>query len=204
MHQATIYVDPTGPAPVGFSQAAGMPGDIRFQFKTQTNLAYPGIADMFPQLVLRPFTTHNIFAYDIVINDPTGAAGIATVPGPVMNDRFSIEVYERNSLGQPQRMLAVGRVDLTGSGYYASGPLGPASYPQGPQGIAGPQGPRGVQGEQGIEGERGSRWYSGAGPPASFTIPDDRVDGDMWLDETNGDVWRWNGTAQTWSAFKGV
>jgi len=204
MHQAVIYIDPVGAAPIGFAQAAGMPGDIRFDFKTQGNLAYPNVVELHPQLVLRPFTQPYIHAYDIVINDPTGASGIATVPGPVMNDRFSIEVYERNSIGQPQRMLAVGRVDLTGYGYYASGPLGPASYPQGPQGIAGPQGPRGVQGEQGIEGERGSRWYSGAGPPASFTIPDDRVDGDMWLDESNGDVWRWNATAQTWSAFKGV
>ena len=34
-----------------------------------------------------------------------------------MNDRFSVEVYSRNSIGQPQRMLAVGRVDLTGYAY---------------------------------------------------------------------------------------
>ena len=89
MHQAVVYIDPVGAAPIGFAQAAGMPGDIRFDFKTQSNLAYPNIASLYPQLVLRPFTRPDIHAYDIVINDPTGASGIATVPGPVMNDRFN-------------------------------------------------------------------------------------------------------------------
>ena len=53
MHYATIYIDPKGAAPIGFAQAAGMPGDIRFDFKTQGNFAYPNIASMYPQLVLR-------------------------------------------------------------------------------------------------------------------------------------------------------
>ena len=140
MHQAVIYIDPVGAAPVGFAQAAGMPGDIRFDFKTQGNLAYPDVASLYPQLVLRPFTRPDVHAYDIEINDPTGASGIATVPGVVMNDRFNVEVYARNSIGQPQRMLACGRVDLNGYGYVSSGPLGPASYPTGPEGPAGPAG----------------------------------------------------------------
>src|SRR6187431_3564660 len=109
MHQAVIYINPVGPAPIGFAQAAGMPGDIRFDFKTQGNLAYPGIADLYPQLVLRPFTDWGVKSYDIVINDPTGASGIATVPGVEMNDRFTIEVYSRTDQGQPLRMLAQGR-----------------------------------------------------------------------------------------------
>jgi hypothetical protein len=202
MHHAVIHIDPVGPVPVGFAQAAGMPGDIRFDFKTQGNLAYPNVASLYPQLVLRPFTSRALYAYDIVINDPTGASGIATVPGTVMNDRFAIEVYERNAQGQPQRMLAVGRADLTGQGYFVSGPLGPASYPQGPEGPMGPMGPQGLQGDTGDPGVRGSRWYTGAGPPV--TVPDDRMDGDMWLDESSGDVWRWSDAAQGWSAFKGV
>ena len=139
MHQAVIYIDPVGPAPVGFAQAAGMPGDIRFDFKTQGNLAYPNIVDLFPQLVLRPFTQSGAHACDIVINDPTGASGIATVPGSVMNDRFHAEVYSRNSIGQPQRMLASGRIDLNGYAYTQSGPLGPFSYSIGPTGPAGPR-----------------------------------------------------------------
>ena len=197
MHQAVIYIDPTGPAPVGFSQAAGMPGDIRFDFKTQGNLAYPDVASLYPQLVLRPFTRPEIHAYDIEINDPTGASGIATVPGVVMNDRFSIEVYSRNSTGHPQRMLACGRADLTGYAYVNTGPLGPASYPTGPSGPAGLTGATGAPGPAGDAGVRGSRWYTGAGDPVA--VPDERVVGDMWLDETSGDVWRWDGT--TWLGY---
>lgn len=198
MHQATIHIDPTGAAPIGFTQAAGMPGDVKFDFKTQGNLAYPNIVDLFPQMVLRPFTRFDVHAYDIVINDPTGASGIATVPGSVMNDRFSVEVYSRNSIGQPQRMLAVGKVDLTGHAYQSSGPLSPASYSTGPEGPAGAIGPPGLQGDPGV---RGSRWYTGAGSPV--TVPDARVDGDMYLDETTGDVWRWDAGTAMWMAFKG-
>lgn len=196
MHFATVYIDPKGVAPVGFAQAAGLPGDIKFDFKTQGNIAYPGIVDLYPQLVLKPFTQPMMFAYDIVINDPTGSSGIATIPGNVINERCNVEVYTRNMLGQPQRMIAAGRVDLSGNAYIASGPLGPASYPQGP---AGPTGPQGATGATGV---RGSRWYTGLGPP--LTSPVDGVDGDMYLDESNGDVWRWSDTSRAWSRFRGV
>ena len=191
MHQAVIYIDPVGAAPIGFAQAAGMPGDIRFDFKTQGNLAYPNVVELHPQLVLRPFTQPYIHAYDIVINDPTGASGIATVPGPVMNDRFNVEVYSRTALGNPTRMLACGRVDMTGWAYMQSGPFGPATVPEGPPGPAGAPGAPGAPGDPGM---RGSRWYTGAGAPDD-TIPDERVIGDMYLDETTADVWRWDGGA---------
>ena len=144
MHHATIYIDPVGATPVGFSQAAGMPGDIRFDFKTQGNLAYPNIAALHPQLVLRPFTSLQAHAYDIEINDPTGASGIATIPGSAMNDLFHVEVYTRNDIGQPQRMIAVGRVDLTGYAYQTVGPLSPATYSQGPEGPPGAAGAAGA------------------------------------------------------------
>jgi hypothetical protein len=204
MHQTTIYVDPTGAAPMGFAQAAGMPGDVKFDFKTQSNLAYPGIADLYPQMVLKPFTLSTFYAYDIEINDPVGASGIATIPGGIINDRYGVEVYTRNAAGQPQRMLACGRIDLTGSAYMTTGPLGPAAYPQGSIGPPGPTGPAGAAGAPGAPGDpgmRGSRWYTAAGPPVGV-IPDERVPGDMYLDESNGDVWRWDGVA--WVAFRGV
>lgn len=92
MHHATIHIQPVGAAPIGFAQASGMPGDIRVNFRTQGNLAYPNIAALYPQLVLRPFTKHGAYAYDIAIDDPTGASGLAVIPGAVMNDRFSVEV----------------------------------------------------------------------------------------------------------------
>jgi hypothetical protein len=195
MHYATIHIDPTGPSPVGFTQAAGMPGDIRFNFKTPGNLAYSEIAYLYPQLVLRPFTQPYVHAYDIEIDDPTGASGLATVPGVVMNDRFGVEVYTRTALGAPMEMIASGRIDLTGYGYRSSGPLGPASYPTGPSGPAGPAGATGEQGPTGEQGLRGSRWYTGAGAPSVSVPPGERVEGDMYLDELTADVWRWDGAA---------
>jgi hypothetical protein len=197
MHSATIYINPTLPDDIGFAQAAGMPGDVRFYFKALDGLPYVEIADLNPQLVLRPFTGFGASGYDINVNDVAGASGIATLPGSVMNDRFNIEVYTRNDQGQPQNMLACGRIDLTGYGYAVYGPLAPASYSTGPSGPAGPMGPRGVQGDPGV---RGSRWYTGAGAPGA--VPDSRIEGDMWLDESTGDVWRWSDG--TWTAFKGT
>jgi hypothetical protein len=198
MHEATIFVNPTLPDEIGFSQAAGTPGDVRFYFKNPDGLPYVEIADLNPQLVMRPLTSSGVFGYDIEVHDVTGASGIATIPGSAMNDRFNIEVYTRNELLQPQDMLACGRIDLTGYGYAIYGPLAPASYSLGPVGPAGPMGPRGVQGEQGL---RGSRWYTGAGAPGG-AVPDIRIEGDMWLDETTGDVWRWS--EGVWGAFKGI
>ena len=197
MHQATIFVNPTLPDNIGFAQAAGMPGDIRFYFKLPNGLPYAEIVNLNPQMVMRPFTSGGIFGYDIVVNDVTGASGIAAVPGSAMNDRFNIEIYTRDSEFRPQAMIACGRIDLTGHGYMQHGPLAPATYSTGP---AGPAGPQGAQGAPGAAGVRGSRWYTGAGAPGA--IPDARIEGDMYLDETTGDVWRWsNGT---WTTFKGT
>ena len=101
MHQATIYVNPTMPDQIGFAQGAGLPGDVRFNFKLPTGFPYTAISSLNPQLVLRPFSRYGAFGYDIVVDDVTGASGLATIPGSVMNDRFSVEVYTRNDQGQP-------------------------------------------------------------------------------------------------------
>jgi hypothetical protein len=203
-HTATVFINPVGPAQIGFAHEAGLPGVLRFNFRTAGDFAYGNIADFYPQVVLRPFTRAVLFAYDIIIDDPTGASGFTYIPGGVINDRASVEVYSRNSLGQPLQILASGRIDLTGYAYMSPGPLGPATYPQGPQGPAGPQGATGAQGPSGAAGERGSHWYTGVGPPGAVFVPDDRVDGDMWLDETNGNVWRWGGTQAAWMRFTGT
>ena len=203
MHTSTIYVNPTLPDEIGFAQAAGLPGDVRFFFKAPDGLPYSDIAGLNPQLVLRPFTSTGIYGYDIAVDDIAGAAGTAVIPASVMNDRFNIEVYTRNNDLQPQDLLACGRIDLTGYGYTQYGPLAPASYSVGPAGPAGPMGPRGVTGDTGAQGVRGSRWYTGMGAPTGV-IPDSRIEGDMYLDENNGDVWRWDSGSRTWTAFKGI
>jgi hypothetical protein len=195
MHFATIFIDPTGTAPIGFAQAAGVPGDIRFNFKTPGNLPFIEIAYLSPQIVLRPFTQPYTHAYDIEIDDPDGASGLAVIPGVVMNDRFNVEIYTRTLLGAPIWMIATGRIDLTGWGYMRSGPLGPASIPAGPVGPAGPEGAMGPEGPAGEQGLRGSRWYTGAGAPSASVPPGERVEGDMYLDELTADVWRWDGAA---------
>jgi hypothetical protein len=199
MHTSTIYVNPTLPDEIGFAQASGMPGDVRFYFKGLDGMPYTDIAGLNPQLVMRPFTACGIYGYDIVVHDITGASGIATLPASMMNDKFNIEVYTRNDQLQPQDMIACGRIDLTGYGYAIYGPLSPASYSVGPQGPAGPQGVSGTPGAAGPPGMRGSRWYTGVGVPGM--LPDDRVDGDMYLDESNGDVYRWS--SGTWARFTG-
>lgn len=191
MHHATIFMPPVGFVSIGFAQAAGLPGDIRIDFKTQANAPYTAIASQYPQLVLRPVHRIATFAYDIVIDDPSEASGVASIPGPVMGDVCGIEVYTRNSDGNPQRMIAAGRVDLTGYSYASGEKLSPATYPVGPPGPPGATGPAGV---------RGSRWYTGVGAPTS--VPGTRVEGDMWLDEATGDVWRWSDVTG-WTTFKG-
>jgi hypothetical protein len=200
MHSATIYLNPTLPDTIGFAQAAGMPGDVRFYFKALSGLPYTEIAGLNPQLVLRPFSSSIISGYDINVDDVTAASGLAVLPATVMNDRFNIEVYTRNDQGQPQDLLACGRIDLTGYGYAIYGPLAPASYSAGPPGPPGPPG-LSVQGPPGDPGLRGSRWYTGPGAPTG-AVPDQRVPGDMWLDETSGDVWRWDNGS--WGAFRGT
>ena len=39
-----------------------MLGDTEFLFKTPSNIAYPNVAAMYPQLVLRPFSNYTIFS----------------------------------------------------------------------------------------------------------------------------------------------
>jgi hypothetical protein len=61
--------------------------------------------------------------------------------------------------------------------------------PQGPQGLLGEQGPQGIQGVEGPSGPQGNRgtgWFTGSGAPT--TVPGS-VPGDLYLDQTSGDVY---------------
>ena len=57
---------------------------------------------------------------------------------------------------------------------------------QGLQGNAGPQGIQGLQGPTGPQGNRGTGWFTGSGAPT--TVPGS-VPGDLYLDQTSGDVY---------------
>jgi len=61
--------------------------------------------------------------------------------------------------------------------------------PQGPVGSQGPEGPRGERGETGPPGRDGSTWFTGDGPPP----PTLGRPGDLYLDQTSGDVHRNDG-----------
>lgn len=55
--------------------------------------------------------------------------------------------------------------------------------------IQGPIGPTGQIGPVGPQGIRGSRWFSGQGVPSSGS---DNITGDMYLNTSNGDVYRYD------------
>lgn len=61
--------------------------------------------------------------------------------------------------------------------------------------IIGPQGPQGSVGPAGPQGTRGSLWYKGNGTPSngSYNV------GDMYLNTTNGDVYRYEGSQWIYS-----
>ena len=54
MHRTMICINPTAPDAIGFTTGAGLPGDVRFDFRTIAGVAYPNVAALYPQLVLRP------------------------------------------------------------------------------------------------------------------------------------------------------
>jgi hypothetical protein len=58
--------------------------------------------------------------------------------------------------------------------------------PQGLQGTPGPQGLQGLQGPAGPQGNRGTGWFTGSGAPT--TVPGS-IPGDLYLDQSNGDVY---------------
>jgi hypothetical protein len=155
-----------------------------------------------PQAVLLPRSQGGAFAYDFAAVD--GQAGVfnAMFPGGTFNDRrgYSLEVYARRLAETegdplvPTTLLAKGSVVIDGSAYQAHSPLAPIVVPT----VIGPQGPQGIQGIPGETGARGSIWTTGNGPPSAQGT---EVPGDMYLDENNGDVWRWDGAAWLMGTF---
>ncbi len=77
----------------------------------------------------------------------------------------------------------------------AVGPAGPTG-PTGPAGSTGAAGPQGIQGPigatggAGAQGVRGTGWFVGSGPPPA-SIPG-QIEGDLYLDQSNGDVYKLN------------
>ena len=47
MHRAMICINPTMPDAIGFTTGAGLPGDVRFDFRTITVVAYPNVSALY-------------------------------------------------------------------------------------------------------------------------------------------------------------
>ncbi len=78
------------------------------------------------------------------------------------------------------RLAGLAAMDVTLGAAGAEGPVGPR----------GPEGPPGERGEMGAPGRDGSAWFTGDGPPP----PTLGKPGDLYLDQTSGDVHRNDGS----------
>lgn len=81
----------------------------------------------------------------------------------------------------------------------ATGPAG-LTGPAGPQGPAGAAGPPGGAGATGPAGTRGSMWYVAAGPPTTIA---GELPGDMYLDNTTGDIYQIDAGTRSWKKVMG-
>jgi hypothetical protein len=204
--QQIITLNRFEPARIGWRQARGMPLDCDFVFNSDDTPSPTALAidTQYPQLVFRAKSDTSMSAYDLQIVDAISGRAHLDVPGVFFSDKrgYLAELYFRNSQGQPTRLAANGEMVLSpGGAYQTIGPLFAASLPTGPQGPAGPAGAPGaastVPGPVGPSGQRGSMWFTGVGPPPGGTT--DYVTGDMWLDQSNGDTWRFDSSLGAWA-----
>lgn len=63
--------------------------------------------------------------------------------------------------------------------------------------LVGPQGPQGIQGNPGPTGKRGSLWTATSGGPT--VVGANFLNGDLWLNTANGDVYQYIADDQRWS-----
>lgn len=206
--QRAVYLNPVEPTILSLRTPMGVDLDLDITFLKQNSDPVDPFS-LLPQFALLPRSRGGVYAYDVE-PIPGRVAGNVKVPGTALIDTsgYSIELYQRRPAQNPvdppvpSGLLAKGVLRLEGSAHQQFGPLGMIAVPVivGPQGQPGPEGPPGIQGEAGADslvpgpqGLRGSIWTTGPGEPVATG---NEIPGDMWLNETNGDVWRFNGS--TW------
>lgn len=149
-----------------------------------------------PQLMLTARTGGTIFGYDMETYDAVNGIARAFIPGGALTDRngYALELYARRAAVEPtdppvpMAMMARGVVVLDGLAYTQLGPFANIPVPV----VVGPAGPPGPT------GPRGSVWTTGVGAPS---ITGGEANGDMYLDEASGDVWRFDGGIWTMGTF---
>jgi hypothetical protein len=195
----TIDLSPVEPARLSLRHPLGTNLDLVLTIRDWTG-AYANTATLMPQLALLPRSEGGTYAYDMEAYDPANGIARVSINGAAFTDRlgYNIEVYSRqpnpSGVGSdppvPVALIAEGVMAMQGVAYKKMGPLGMISVPT-VVGPAGAKGETGSPGPAGSPGMRGSIWTTGSGAPAVAGV----VEGDMYLDEATGDVYRWSGTA---------
>lgn len=208
MLNRTIVINPIEPALLSVRAPLGVALDLGLTFQRQDGSPVDPNT-LIPQIALMPRSTYGVFAYDIETTSSEGGKGNVTVPGNALMDAagYTIEIYQRRPADYepnppvPTGLLAKGVLRLEGSAYQQYGPLEILNVPI----IVGPQGPVGPEGPQ---GQRGAMWFTGNGPPATTVGTEDKINGDMYLDngipptlEGAGDIWRFDGAAWVLGVF---
>lgn len=207
---ATIVLNHVEPAALSIRHALGLNLDLSIAFRDQKG-APVNLTGFFPQLAIMPRSWYGIYGYDMEVTDAVNGIASVRVPGTALVDPmgYNIELYLRRVADPPSNppvpiaLAACGVLRLQGSAYFTIGPLGGINVPvvigpPGPEGPVGPQGAAGPQGSPGPTGERGSIWTTGQGAPTQTTGV---LVGDMYLDEANGDVWRFDGATWVLGSF---
>jgi hypothetical protein len=211
-HNAVIDVNPVEPVRIGFRQARGASFRCKFTFRSpqtanpashaQLAAAPRSTLDDAPQLVFRPRSKGGAYGYDLVVDDLQAGTANVFIDGAFFNDPagYLVELYTRDSAGHPLSLVAKGELALDGGAYAHEGPFGPLTLPTPPAGATGPMGPAGpastVPGPAGSDGQRGSMWFTGEGAPVGGT---NYQEGDMYLDQLSGDVWRFDSSRGMWT-----
>jgi hypothetical protein len=187
----TIVLNDVEPAAIALRHPLGINLDLRVKMQKQNGAAAdPALA----QFVLMPRSKGGVYPYDMGVYDQVNGIVDVHVPGTSLTDvsGYNIEIYSRKANTVPgdpplpTGLIARGVLVTVGSAYKSEGPLNLINVPV----VIGPTGP------QGEKGTRGSMWFTGNGDPTLGGV----MEGDMYLDETTGNVWRYSGT--TW--VKGV
>jgi hypothetical protein len=191
----TIFLSDIEPAPLSIRHPLGINLDLLLTMKGQ-NGAPVDPTPLYPQFVLLPRSNGGTYPYDMTVTDAANGISRAQVPGTALTDRsgYNIELYLRaanevpGDPPLPVSLAATGVLVTQGAAYTSQGPLGLINIPV----VTGPQGPIGET------GTRGSVWTTGSGAP---TATGNELAGDMYLDEANGDVWRYDGAVWQLGSF---
>jgi hypothetical protein len=186
----TIVVNGIEPAPLSVRWPLGLNLDLKVTMLNQNGT--PRDPSM-TQFVMLPRSKGGVYPYDMTVHDQTNGIAAIEVPGLMLTDTsgYNLELYSRVPAPNPAdppwptALIAKGTLVTEGSAYMQDGPMHMINVPV----VTGPMGP---QGEKGV---RGSIWTTGNGDPQRTG---DEIEGDMYLNELNGDVWRYSGASLMW------